>query len=68
MRPSECALYMAEQLALDQSWSQRSAVHRNKRFARPHAIRMDRTRHQFFARSALTQDEDRMHCLRKLAQ
>src|SRR5262249_58444172 len=57
--PGEGALFVAEQLALDQSGRQGGTVDRDEGFLLPPAAGMDRPRDEFLAGPRLARDENR---------
>ena len=64
LRAGERAFDVAEQFGFDQRGNQRGAVHRGERFILARPGKMNRARHQFLARAALSQDQDRIIMLR----
>ena len=57
--PRESASNVAEKLALEQSWSERCAVHSDERRLRAVAFEMNRACYELFSGAALSADE---HC------
>src|SRR5690606_36175396 len=60
--------YMAEQLALQQAFTERSAIHLTERSAIAVAQPMDRARNQLLARTGLAEQQDRGIAPRHLAR
>ena len=58
-RAGKCAFIVAKKLAFHQRRHQRAAIHRDKGHLRERSAKVNRARHQFFARSALAHDQNR---------
>src|SRR5688572_2904637 len=67
-RASERTLLVAEQLALQQRFRNRPAVHRDERGVRPRALAMNETRHQLLPRSTFAGEQHRRRMPRHLAR
>src|SRR5687768_2954117 len=59
IRAGKRSFDVTEQLRLEQGLCESTAVYRDKRFLCAGAEIVDRTRHQFFTRTALACDQDR---------
>lgn len=63
LRTGESALDVAEPLRFDQRWNERRAVDGSERLALAHTREVNRTRNEFLARPALSENQDGLRVL-----